>query len=256
MTEELKEIGLNVGHLRVGRPLSAALSEHAHIEHEPFNLGRMLGHVFRDFKASGDEAQLRLDLTEYLTTRPLIKHCYELCLHQFNNALMEVTTALGYRHIILDRRSETDRILSLELAKITGAWGGEGAKRIYPDIETGHKALPEINAEKVIAEMLLCRERRTQLLKMTIHSTPAPFVVYFEDVYSEPIAGRALVERLIAFLEINPAAHANYNTLVEHALRLRGQNTARVMDAVPNLEAIKTEMLHRDGAVSRMFTPS
>lgn len=234
--------------------LLGTLSEYAHIEHEPFNWGRVFGHVFRDFKASGDKAQLRRDLAACLADRPLIKHCYELRLDPFNEALMEVTTALGYRHIILDRRNEIDRIMSLELAEITGAWGSDEAKKIYPRIEAGTMTLPPVDVEKVMTEVLLCRDKRLMLTKLLANADP--FIVYYEDIYSDPDAGRALIRGIMEYLGIDPAAHPTYDKHVDDALLLRGQNSMRIMDAVPNLNQIKAEMLRVDCAQANVFTPS
>ena len=230
------------------------LSEHPTIEHEPFNPERRFGHVSADFKMTNDAGRLRDTLMICLQNRPLIKYCYELLPPAFNAALLEVTTALGYRHIILDRRSEADRILSLELAQMTGAWGGDRAKQIYPGIEAGEVTLPPINEDKVMREMTLCRARRQELVQMIASITPAPFVVYFEDVYSDPQAGRALIARLLAFLGIRSEAHEGYDKLVSNALLHRGQNTARIMDAVPNIKEIRAAMKALQGA--DIFAPS
>lgn len=236
--------------------LLAALSEHPSIEHEPFNEGRAMGHVLANSTARRNLKKLRIELRNCLADKPLIKHCYELCQQPFNTALMEVTTELGYRHIILDRRNEMDRVLSLELARLTGAWGSDEAKRVYPGIEAGNVALPEIDILNAIDEIALSRVRRLELVKMTARANPASFVVYFEDVYSDPVAGRDLIGRLMGYIGIDPAAHQNYDKMVDDALRLRGQNTARVIDSVPNLGAVKAEIERQNVGIADVFTPS
>lgn len=236
--------------------LLSTLSEHTGVQHEPFNNERMYGHISAAFAQTADAAQLRLDLRECLAKRPVIKHCYELMSHAFNEVLLEVTAELGYRHIILDRRNETDRIVSLELAYLTGAWGGDAAKKIYPAIEAGEVLLEPLNMQRAQHQMRLCHTRRQELAQKMAVAQIVPFVVYFEDVYSDPQAGRALIARLLAFLGIRPEDHADYEKLVSDALLRRGQNSAQILQAVPDVDAaIKTLMaLHSSRAP--VFEPS
>ena len=222
--------------------LLSTLSEHPSIQHEPFNAERVLGHVSDAFRQSSDEEQLRAALQYCLAKRPVIKHCYELMSPRFNAILMEVSTGLGYRHIVLDRRNEPDRILSLELAQLTGAWGGDAAKKIYPAIEAGEVSLEPIDAKRALHQMRLSYTRRQELAAMIANTALAPFVVYFEDVYTDPQAGRDLIERLLAFLGIEPQTHAGYEKLITDALSRRGQNSGRILQAVPNANLVKTEL--------------
>lgn len=64
----------------------------------------------------------------------------------------------------------------------------------------------------------------------------ASFVVYFEDVYSDPKAGRALIKRVLAYLGLRPEDHKNYDALVNVALLKSGQNSARILQAVPGAQ--------------------
>lgn len=236
--------------------LLSTLSEHAGIQHEPFNRERRLGHVSEEFEQSGDVDRLRAQLHGCLEKRPLVKHCYEIMSPEFNAALLEVATALGYRHIILDRRNETDRIVSLELAYLTGAWGGEAAAKIYPAIEAGEVVLPAPNTARALRELRLCNTRRMELARMTGTAEPAPFVIYFEDVYSDPQQGRALIARILAFLEIRPEDHAGYDALVDEALTRRGQNSARILAAVPDIDALVAQLEAEHAHEAHIFAPS
>lgn len=236
--------------------LLSLLSEYPRIQHEPFNGERKLGHVYKAFVETGDVKQLRAALRESLVDRPVIKHCYELMDHAFNKALMQITTELEYRHIVLDRRNETDRIISLELARLTGAWGGDVAQKIYPAIETGDVVLERMNMDHAMYQMRLCHTRRKELVAMTKRSNPPPFVVYFEDVYSDPVQGRALIGRLLAYLGIRPEDHDEYETLLEDALLRRGQNTSRITQAVPDFETDKARLLGLDARHKTLFAAS
>lgn len=236
--------------------LLSTLTEHPGVPHEPFNTDRKFGHVTQAFLENRNKKQLRAALQEGLAQRPVIKHCHELIGPVFNATLMQVTTELGYRHIVLDRRRETDRIISLELAQLTGAWGSDAAKKIYPAIETGEVMLEPMNLKHAVHQLHLCHQRRLELAKLMRKLRPAPFVVYFEDVYTDPDAGRALIARLLAFLGIAPEDHAEYDQLVEDALLLRGQNTARIVQAVPNFDAAVTELDSLQAGLPQVFTAS
>lgn len=236
--------------------LLSTLSEHQGIQHEPFNDDRMFGHISGAFMQSGDTKALREALRNSLKRRPLIKHCYELTSTNFNRAFMRITTELGYRHIILDRRSETDRIVSLELAQITGAWGGADAQKIYPAIEKGEVTLPPLNLERSLRQMRLCHARRCELAWMARVAEVPPFAVFFEDVYSTPDAGGAVIARLLAFLGINPADHANYDALLATALLKSGQNSARILRAVPEADRVIAQLEAEHAAQKPVFTPS
>lgn len=232
------------------------LSEHPGVQHEPFNTDRAYGHVTRAFIEHRDVRQLAAALRETLAHRPVIKHCHELIGPAFNATLMQVTRELGYRHIVLDRRNETDRIISLELAQLTGAWGGDVARKVYPAIEAGEVVLEPMNLEHARHQLQLCRTRRQELARLLAKAVPAPFVVYFEDVYTDAQAGRALIERLLAFLGIDPGAHETYDALVEDALLRRGQNSARIVQAVPNIAQVQAELEAMQRRQRPVFTAS
>lgn len=236
--------------------LLSLLSEHPRVQHEPFNTDRKFGQVTKDFLESASKRKLRAALLECLAPRPVIKHCYELINPVFNATLMQVTTELGYRHIILDRHNETDRIASLGVAQLTGVWGRDEAQQKYPAIEAGEVAMAPMDANHAKHQLQLCHQRRLELAKLTARAKPAPFVVYFEDIYSDPQAGRALIERLLAYLGVRPQDFANYDQLVEDALLGRDQKSRRVFQAVPNFEQVCADLDALQKGRKRVFVAS
>lgn len=236
--------------------LLSRLSEHPSTQHEPFNKDRVFAHVSQGFAQSGDVGQLRGDLRKALAGRPVIKHCYELMSPAFDAVFLEVTTALGYRHIVLDRRRETDRIISLELAYLTGAWGSDAARDIYPAIEAGEVTLAAMDAQRATSQMRMCHNRRSVLAQQMTAMGQRPFVVYFEDVYADPQAGAALIGRLLAYLGIRPEEHPDYEAQLSTALLHSGQNSARILQAVPNLEAVRTQLETLFATQAQVFAPS
>ncbi|PCD76454.1 hypothetical protein [Pseudothioclava arenosa] len=218
------------------------MSEHLATEHEPFNVDRKFGAITRDFRQRGDLAALRAGVDEALAPGRKIKHCHEIVPSALNRALMEAGERYGNRHVVLDRRNEVDRIVSLELAKITGAWGKEAADANYQRIERGEITLAPIELEAPLRHLELCRNRRQQLARLFEEFGVDPFVIHFEDVYGDFDAGRARVQDLLAHLAIDRAAFPDYEKRVRDALLTRGQNTARITDFVPNISELRARL--------------
>lgn len=225
--------------------LLSTLSDFPGVEHEPFNHERLYGWVVRNWQTHRDTDDLTADITKALEKRPVIKHCYELLPPALNQTLLRVSTELGYLHIILDRRAEVKRILSLELAKQTGAWGGKEAREIFAEIKDGTRTLAPMDIEAALQHLEACQQRRRDLVALFQDAGIDPFVVYFEDVYSDFEAGSVLVRALIDFLEIDIKAQDKFEKMVEDALRHKGQNSARVMDAIPNIEETRAALWDR-----------
>lgn len=236
--------------------LLTTLSEHPGIQHEPFNAERKLGAVTTRWREGRDPARLRSDIETSLAHRPVLKHCHELMPPELNRTLMEVANDLGYRHIVLDRRAEADRILSLELAKLTGAWGGKDAKRIYTEIEAGEVSLPSLNIEEAVAHLRFCRKRRSEVRDLFATTGQQPHVIYFEDIYHDPDAGRTRVGALLEFLGIEPDDHPEYEKQLTEALLHRGQNSARIMSAIPNITAARRALDMAHAAQAEVFAAS
>lgn len=219
--------------------LLAVLSEHPGVQHEAFNEERVFGHVVGHWE---DPERMRQEMAAVLERRPVIKHCHELLPPPLNIALLEISSALGYRHIVLEREAEVDRILSLEMAKITGAWGSDQARRIYRQIEEGAIPVDPIDVPRALAHMHECAARRIGLDNLFESHGQTPYRVSFEDIYTDPVSGRALIEDLLAFLEIDSTANPDYDSLVTEALVQKGQNSTRVAEAVPNYDEARSRL--------------
>ncbi|SMP05492.1 hypothetical protein [Shimia sagamensis] len=222
--------------------LLKSFSEYPSLQHEPFNVERKLGWILQNWGANRDTAKMQSDISAALSDRPIIKHCYELVPEALNLALMKATSELGYRHIILDRRAEDLRILSLELAKQTGAWGKTAAEDVYRDIKSGEKTLAPLSLQQALDHLDRCHTRRLSLAKQMKESGLSPLVVHFEDVYTDPIAGKKRVREILSFVELNPLDFQNGRQRVAKALRTQGQNTESIMDLLPNLSVVKDKL--------------
>ena len=236
--------------------LLETLSEHPNIVHEPFNPDRMYGYITDTWFADRDEARLEFNMRQALAARPVIKHCYELRAPAISASLMKVAIDLGYRHIVLDRRAEEDRILSLELAQATDVWGGPEAATIYAEIKAGTRHPRPVDIDSAMTHMEHCLTSRYTLRDLMQHSGQTPFVVYFEDVYSDVNAGRDLVRRLVEFVGLTPADYPAYDSLMENALLTRGQNSAQIAEFVPGALELRSRLQSRLRDRPLPFVPS
>ena len=218
------------------------MSEHIATEHEPFNIDRKFGWVSKAWQQDKDKAALEANIDAFLQPGRKVKHCYEIVPQPVNAALMQLAGRYDYRHVILDRDSEVDRILSLELAKLTGAWGKDDAQRNYLAIERGEVTLPPLDIPAALHHLQLCRKQRKQLAQDLAGLGITPFVVTFEQVYSDFDAGRERVLALLAHLGIDPAAFPDFEERVSEAILSKGQNSARISRFVPNLEEAQARL--------------
>lgn len=222
--------------------LLADLSEHPKAKHEPFNIERPFGFVTRQFLDHGNEIRLTADMGKVLEPRPVIKHCHELVPAPLNRALMQAAVARGYRHIILERRNEADRILSLKLAEQTGVWGWKTARETYDGIIRNREALHPLDLQAALAHLHHCQARRQALAALLHEAGQTPFVIHFEDIYASASLGRGNIARLVGFVGIDPARHPDYDTRVDNALLNRGQDSARILDLVPGIAEVRNRL--------------
>lgn len=219
--------------------LLTELSEHPGTQHEPFNPDRKFGHVTRAWTEDGNAAALNKGMDDALADPKLIKHCYELVPEVVNIALIRAASDRGYRHIVLDRQDEVDRITSLELAKITGAWGADEAASIYAEIKRGTREVPPVNVEDARDHMIACADLRRWLAARLGEDNRVPLLVYFEEIYGDQTSGRRTVEELLDCLGITPGKHPRYQEILREALTEKSQNSQSIAHAVPNIEALR-----------------
>lgn len=222
--------------------LLTTLSDHPATQHEPFNLDRKFGHVTKTWIEKKDPALLMEGLDQVLADRPLIKHCYELMPEMVNLALIKATSERGYRHIVLDRKAEVDRIISLELAKITGAWGAKEAETVYREITNGNRRLDPVDIEHACDHMMACAAHRRWLTCQFDAALHTPLLVYFEEIYGDFETGQRTVEEVLKCLGITPGAHPKYEKLLIEALTKKAQNSYSIADAVPNMDTLRKRL--------------
>ena len=216
--------------------LLAGFSDHPTIQHEPFNTERRFGAITQAWSERFDRAELERGVMDALTDRPAIKHCYELVPAAINSALITVARLLDYRNIVLIREAEVDRVLSLQLAKMTGAWGKEDAKEAYQAILSGERRLGDINIAGAERHLRLCRERSDWLRDIIKRDPGAFFELSFDQVFLDGSNGSLTLETVLEFLDIKPDVNDRLSERIAQMRAQSGQNSARILPLVSNID--------------------
>lgn len=206
------------------------ISGFATLEHEPFNRDRQLGAITRDFVASDDREALRRDIAAALQDRPNIKHCIEVVHFAITEELIDACTARDYRILVLTRRDEARRLLSLALAQATGAWGPEQAQKVYPAIRQGTIRPRPIDLDRLRHRADEDRRLLARLHRDLARRDIAHRQAWFEDLYrgTTPLTeqGRALAHWL--GIPLDPDAPD-----LRHLASGRGQGSDDIAGFVP-----------------------
>ncbi|WP_149866283.1 hypothetical protein [Tropicimonas marinistellae] len=212
------------------------------IMHEPFNADRSFGWVVKNFRETKDGGTLSRNVGKALAARPNIKHCFDMLPRPLHRALVSEATTLGYKHVVLDRRDDTQRALSLELARQTGAWGPRQAKEIYPEIEAGRIVLKPLSTPDAIGHIRKGLNRRKWLARKFRENNLVPHILQFEQIYGDPAAGRARVIELLEFIGLNPEGIPGFEDSLNATLTGKSQNSSSVLDLVPNIGTVREEI--------------
>ena len=206
---------------------------------EAFNRDRELGEITKKYEETRDLGQLSHDINEVVLQKKNLKHCVETVPYEVTSQLLRQAHANGYRHIVLLRRNEEHRQISLALALITKAWGPAQAEQTYSMIIRGERRLEPINLgwmQKQIDRDAIALGRLIRLFA----SKDIPYkMVFFEDLYTGTFAAR--VEHLKAIISWLGLARAQDVTdeAYRDVLMARSQNTSSILHFVPNLEEIR-----------------
>jgi len=153
-------------------------------QHEPFNPGRMFGHITEQWMRDGDRDALRRGVDEICQRGVIIKHCVEMVPWEITEALARASAAAGYHHLFLYRRNGLDRLLSLHFARRTGVWGPGTANMASGRTDVDRGAFSEVlPVEKLIRHEQTCVEglRRAWALLQSLGAMPR--AVAYEDVF-------------------------------------------------------------------------
>lgn len=223
-----------------GTSLTSALSKASSfptIEHEPFNFDRLWGDVSAGFCDSGQVETLNQAIAAKLQNHPNIKHCFEFLPTPITLALITQAQRMEYHIILLTRRDEAKRQLSLSLALATDAWGAKQAAKVYPRIKSGEHAIAPIDLQKLRNRV----QRDYRALGKTLiwlRNRKIPFDwLLFEELYqgTEPLSVQVcdLAARIgISLTQDDPrlAVLAKSN----------GQKSIEIAEHIPNYKEVVT----------------
>jgi hypothetical protein len=215
------------------------LSTRASWQDEAFNRDRELGSITKAYEESGDLDQLSIAVGEIVGQNKNLKHCVETVPHEITSRLLRLAEVNGYKHIVLLRRNEEDRQISLALALITKAWGPSEAAEIYQRISNGTLQLEPINLgwmQKHIDRDAIALGKLIRLF--AVHDISYR-VVFFEDLYTGPFARRSeFLKSVISWIGLRRASTVG-DEAFKSVLMERSQKTDSILSFVPNLDEVR-----------------
>ena len=228
-----------------GTSLTAFLGEISHFptcQHEPLNKTRIWKHIGLRYAETGDEAEMRAALAEFLEPRQNIKHCVELCHPAITRELIAQTAARDYQILVLTRRDEVSRQISVALAKLTGAWGPEDVVNIYPQILSGARKLPPLNVPEILRNldhdmMALART----IIQMRNQGVTSHWLV-FEELFKGATPIETQARHIAEQIGVNVAAD---DKRLARFSEQRGQGSSNIEPYVAGLEKLRQELAAR-----------
>jgi LPS sulfotransferase NodH len=222
-----------------GTTLTALLTRCSGLEawqDEAFNVDRQHGAISRAYQADGDDAALEAPVSAVLAQGRILKHCLETVPWGVTRALLRRSQAMGYRHILLLRRDETQRLLSLVLAELTGAWGPEDAPARYRDLATGRTVLPPVDLHALRAQINADASYLGHLMRAFLAGGIPYYTLFYEDLFTGAEAARRQHFAALAH-HLRLRARPADDPLVREALMERSQETRTIHGLLPNLRA-------------------
>lgn len=207
---------------------------------EPFNTDRALGYITRTFIETRDTNRVHADIAEALKQKHNLKHCLDTVPYEVSSSLLQQSTAAGYRHLVLLRRNEVRRLLSLFLAQQTGAFDKRKARKRYEEIRSGQLKLKPIEMKALDFRldqdaMLLGRLMRLLLANQIPHQQ-----IFYEDLYAGTFEERkGLFVNLMTGLGMTRVPD---DEVLRKALMDSHQASSSVYEYIPNLAQVEARI--------------
>jgi hypothetical protein len=219
------------------------MSEHKATDHEPFHLSRAFGRVTEHWLATHDVAVLDRAMAQIFAERYLIKHCYELLPESLNAALARAAAKAPYRHVLLLRRDELSRLVSMSIAEANGTWFRDWARKVYSDVAKGDRRFEPLSLERIVTHYKGCLASTAHTKKLLKKLRIAPLRLFYEDLYMGERETRiAVLHKLFDFLDLSAETRALHQQDIEDKIFAGGHETAKVLQHVPNLMAVETAL--------------
>lgn len=219
------------------------MSEYKTIDHEPFWPARAFGHVTQQWKKTRDPVALDAAMAEIFSQRYLIKHCYEFHGEPLNRALAKAAAAADYRHILLLRKNELARLVSMALAEAHGTWFRKWARKVYADVATGRRSLEPLAVDRLVKHYKTCARETSAVRSLLATHDVQLLEISYEDLYKGPRNAReAHLVQLFEFLGFEAETVKLHQTDIEEKIFGGGQDTHQVFRYIPNLGELKAAL--------------
>lgn len=207
------------------------------VQHEPFNPGRLYGHITEQWIASNDESALVKEIQEIAAQRVLIKHCVEIVPWAISCALANAAVGLGYQHLFLYRKNARDRLLSLHFARETGVWG--------PNMKQGVDENTEVQA--IAVDKLIAHEHKSisslqRVWQHLVSQGVRPLALSYEEIYR--VNPEQAVETLLPVLKALGLSK-NENNDSSFAMEVIGkgdQGTRDKYQSIPGISELESAL--------------
>lgn len=215
------------------------LSSFRTIQHEPFNSGRKYGEITDQFISSRDIHSLNSAIVEVLDQKINIKHCFDTVPAEVTQALLSAAIKRNYRIVILTRKDEVARLLSLGAAKATGVWTKKAASEKYPSIVLGSGQVRSIDISYLLRTANVTT-RNIGLILTLLRNHNSPYLwVLFEDLYTKNTEKEKTAMMIADFVGID---RQKVQYQLEWFMELQSQNTKEVLPHFPNVREVREKL--------------
>ena len=206
------------------------------IAHEPFNADRKFGKDLVELSRSGDSVTLGKEVRRIMKSRPSLKHCFDNLPTILTKEVIRAAVHNDYKIVVLTRRDTVARLLSLAIAKSTGAWGSKAAAEIYPEIIAGKRQPAQINLDQ-IKKLYFDEFYRTGLvLSQLKHSSVQLKWILAEDLFHDKKSTKQKARDLAAWFGCEVAPE---DPSLELFSSDRDQRSADMGPYIPNYSEAK-----------------
>jgi len=221
------------------RTSSTSLASATNAENEPFHFGpppNRLNWAYADWQKQRTNEKLISGLSLALSDRPCFKHLPEWFDDDFNVGLAKRSTAFGYRHIHLIRLNELERLISNDVAGQLDAWWPKEAKERFAELRSGTRRLNPLDVPRLIGN---AKRVRAAWNAVEPHLSPVLTVL------QERLTGKDADTRIGTLRKIADFLDLPSDSLRDLDLSMRngGQNTAQILDLLPNVGELRTRLM-------------
>ncbi|MEL7301274.1 MAG: hypothetical protein AAFM92_12905 [Pseudomonadota bacterium] len=167
---------------------------------EPFNRRRECGAVTQAWLDDQNEDALHRSINVICAKRKNMKHCVERIPWPISEALIAASHRAGYAPVFLFREDPMQRLLSMEYAMRTKAWGPKKASENSEDPSAFDKPL---DVDALIAHETRANNKLKKAWRQLKKAGAAPVAVSYEELYSsDPEEMRTATKRVFKRLGV------------------------------------------------------